>query len=144
MTFPFQAYLQVPKGRRCSCVFICIPNIYFSPHQTTVFHSPFEAQVLPTRYTMVLDVCAGTVCVAKTLSMVLSTCLSGTAEHPPFYCRNQRSINHTVNPTGVEEHSKCGSGPRTSSSYQLLDPDNCRFVNFPSYHVVVLQLLVIF
>lgn len=43
LTFPFQTHLQIPKGSRHSCVFICIPSMYFPPYQTPLLHSPFEA-----------------------------------------------------------------------------------------------------
>lgn len=52
-------------------------------------------------------------------------------------------IIHTVNPTGVVKAAL----PRPGSSDGLLDADNCRLVNFPSYHqwhTMVLQLLAAF
>uniref|UniRef100_A0A8C0BZY4 Mitochondrial calcium uptake 1 n=1 Tax=Buteo japonicus TaxID=224669 RepID=A0A8C0BZY4_9AVES len=37
-----KTHLQIPKGRRHFCVFICILSMYFPCYQTALLHSPFE------------------------------------------------------------------------------------------------------
>lgn len=130
-------------------VFLSISPISISPP----IKQPYSLHLLKPRsflqqYMPVLDVCAGTMRVGKVLSVLwVGFVRLELRSILPVITEIGDSINHTINPIGVDEHGKCSSGPRTSSLYWLLDADNCRFVNFPSYHhehVVVLQLLVVF